>query len=35
MARKAVMIFINCWKCGQKFQINQDHYTNGAICEDC
>ena len=35
MAKKVQMIWINCWKCGQKFQVKEIHYYNGAICEDC
>lgn len=35
MARTVQIIFINCWKCGRKFQVAEPDYYNGAICEDC
>lgn len=35
MAQVKQIIYINCWKCGQKFHIAEVDYYNGAICEDC
>lgn len=32
---KKQIIYVNCWKCGQKMAVVQSEYVNGLICDAC
>lgn len=32
---KKQIIYVNCWKCGQKMKIAESEYRNGLICDAC